>query len=114
MENDLIYKLCSHEEWDLAVRSGSYRGSADDARDGFIHFSRAAQLRETALKHFAGRTDLVLIAVNASALGPALRDEASRGGQLFPHLYGELPIDAARWVRPLVWDGREHCFPDDL
>ncbi len=110
----LIYKICSRDEWDAAVSCGFYRGSADDLRDGFIHFSRASQLRGTVAKYFTGRTDLMLVAVDAGALGPALRDEASRGGDLFPHLYGELPIDETRWARPLVWDGAQHRFPDDL
>ena len=113
-DRELIYKICSRAEWDQAVHDGLYRGSADDARDGFIHLSRAHQVKATAAKYFAARTDLVLIAVHANALGPALRDEPSRGGDLFPHLYGELPIAAARSVRPLVWDGSAHCWPDDL
>lgn len=109
-----IYKICSREEWEAAVRDGLYRGSADDARDGFIHFSRAHQLRATAQKYFVGRTDLVLVTVDARALGPRLRDEPSRGGDLFPHLYAALPIDCARSVQALVWDGTQHCFPEDL
>jgi uncharacterized protein (DUF952 family) len=72
-----------------------------DARDGFIHFSTAAQVAETAAKHFAGATDLMLVAVDADALGPALKWERSRGGALFPHLYAALPVSAVRWARPL-------------
>jgi uncharacterized protein (DUF952 family) len=90
----LIYKLCSQTEWAAAVAAGSYAGSADDARDGFIHFSTAAQLGATAAKYFAGRTDLVLLEVDAGLLGGALRFEPSRGGDLFPHLYGALPLHA--------------------
>ena len=76
-------------------------GSAVDHRDGFIHFSTAAQLVETAAKHFAGQSDLMLVAVDDGVLGAALKWEASRGGALFPHLYGALPVAAVRWTRPL-------------
>jgi uncharacterized protein (DUF952 family) len=84
-----------------------------DVRDGFIHFSTAAQLAETAAKHFAGLTDLVLVAVDADALGAALKWEVSRGGALFPHLYGDLPLSAVRWSRSLMQgaDGA-HVFPE--
>jgi uncharacterized protein (DUF952 family) len=96
----LIYKICAQAEWDAALAAGSYTGSADDARDGFIHFSTAEQVAPTAAKHFAGRSDLVLIEVDAAQLGPALRFEPSRGGALFPHLYGALPLHAVVSSRP--------------
>jgi uncharacterized protein (DUF952 family) len=89
-----IYKICPASAWREAERQGFYRGSADDLRDGFIHFSSAAQVAETAKKHFRGQTGLFLIAVDADALGDALRWEVSRGGELFPHLYGELDLGA--------------------
>lgn len=94
MAQHLIYKLCSRIEWAAAVATGSYAGSADDKRDGFIHFSTAAQLEATAAKYFAGRTDVILVEVDADLLGPALRFEPSRGGDMFPHLYGALPLNA--------------------
>jgi len=100
MHAKLIYKLCSRAEWAAAVAAGSYAGSAADARDGFIHFSTAAQLEATAAKYFAGRTDLVLVEVDATRLGPELRFEPSRGGDLFPHLYGVLSLDAVLSSRP--------------
>ena len=108
----LIYKICPGELWQAAERAGAFRGAPIDRRDGFIHFSTAEQVAETAAKHFAGAADLVLVAVEAAALGPALRFEPSRGGALFPHLYGDLPLDAVRWVKPLPLgaDGR-HRFP---
>lgn len=90
-----IYKICPASFWREAERQGVYRGSADDARDGFIHFSTAAQVPGTAAKHFAGQRGLFLIAVDADSLGDALKWENSRGGQLFPHLYGELDPRAA-------------------
>jgi uncharacterized protein (DUF952 family) len=96
-----IYKICERAAWQEAESAGFYGGSAVDGRDGFIHFSTAGQVGETAAKHFAGQTDLMLIAVDGSALGAALKWEPSRGGALFPHLYGVLPVAAVRWARPL-------------
>ena len=96
-----IYKICERTAWQEAERAGFYRGSAVDLRDGFIHFSAAEQVAETAAKHFAGQTDLMLVAVNDEALGPPLKWETSRGGALFPHLYAALPMAAVRWARPL-------------
>jgi uncharacterized protein (DUF952 family) len=96
-----IYKICPAKAWREAEQQGAYRGSADDARDGFIHFSTAAQVPGTAAKHFARQADLVLVAVPAEALGAALRWEPSRGGDLFPHLYGELSPDLATGVTAL-------------
>jgi uncharacterized protein (DUF952 family) len=106
-----IYKICRASEWQEALGKGVYLGGEHDARDGFIHFSRAHQLGETARKHFAGQTDLVLLEIRAERLGPALREEPSRGGDLFPHLYGPLPADLVQSVWVLPWDGRAHVFP---
>jgi uncharacterized protein (DUF952 family) len=97
-----IYKICERRLWQTAAADGAFRGSADDMRDGFIHFSTAGQLGETAAKHFAGQSDLILVAIDAGRLGSQLKWEPSRGGMLFPHLYGPLPLDAVRWVRPLA------------
>jgi uncharacterized protein (DUF952 family) len=96
-----IYKICGRLEWRAAEAAGQFRGSAVDLHDGFIHFSDASQLAETVAKHFAGQTDLMLIAVDSAALGPALRWERSRNDALFPHLYGSLPLTAVRWARPV-------------
>jgi uncharacterized protein (DUF952 family) len=93
-----IYKICSASAWREAERCGVYRGSSDDVRDGFIHFSTAAQVDETARKHFLGQRALFLIEVDAEALGDALRWERSRNDELFPHLYGELDLGAVRGV----------------
>ena len=108
-----IYKICDSTLWCEAERAGVFAGAPVDHADGFIHFSTAAQVAETAARHFAGKEDLLLLAVDAAVLGPALRYEPSRGGQLFPHLYGTLPLSAVRWVRPLplAADGR-HVFPE--
>ena len=111
----IIYKICDRAGWDEAERSGIFRGAPIDSRDGFIHFSTAGQVRETAAIHFAGGADLMLIAVDAAVLGDALKWEVSRGGALFPHLYGVLPLSAVLWAKPLVLggDGR-HVFPEPL
>lgn len=103
-----IYKICDQESWRAALAAGQYRGSEVDVRDGFIHFSTAEQLAETAAKHFARQTDLVLVAVDSDAMGVHLKWEPSRGGALFPHLYAALPVTAVRWSRPLPdeTDGR--------
>ena len=87
-----IYKICPASAWREAERQGVYRGSADDARDGFIHFSTVAQVAGTAAKHFAGQAGLFLVAIDADQLGSALKWERSRGGELFPHLYGDLDL----------------------
>lgn len=109
-----IYKICEEALWREAERAGAFRGAPVDTRDGFIHFSTGEQVRETAARHFAGADGLLLVAVSAEALAGALKWEVSRGGDLFPHLYGELPVTSAtvRWVRPLPRDpaGR-HVFP---
>ena len=107
-----IYKICPASLWREAERAGIFRGSAHDERDGFIHFSTAAQAAETAAKHFAGQNDLMLLHVDAAALGPALKWEASRGGALFPHLYAALTLAAVIKIDalPLGADGT-HQFP---
>lgn len=112
MGAQLIYHICARAAWAAAQSAGRYEGSADDTRDGFIHFSTAAQVAGSAAKHHAGRADLILVAVDAEALGDALRWEPSRGGALFPHLYGPLPLTAVRWAEELALgpDGR-HRFP---
>ena len=109
-----IYKICGQAEWRAAVDAGIYTGSADDVRDGFIHFSLARQLAATAAKYFAGRTDLVLVAVEVEQLGAALRFEASRGGDLFPHLYAPLSIGSVLWTAALPWDGAAHRWPPEV
>ncbi len=108
-----IFKICPAALWRDAEAKGLFEGAPVDLADGFIHFSTAAQVAETAAKHFSGMADLLLVAVDEAALGPALRYEISRGGAAFPHLYGPLPLSAVVSVRPLPLgaDGR-HVFPD--
>lgn len=107
-----IYHMCRRDEWEAGAARGAYPGSSQDAADGFIHFSTAAQLPGSAAKHRAGQSGLVLLAVDPQALGPALRWEPAGDGRLFPHLYGALPVEAVVWVRDLPLDeaGR-HVFP---
>jgi uncharacterized protein (DUF952 family) len=108
-----IYKICPASAWREAERQGVYRGSADDISDGFIHFSANSQVAETARKHFAGQTGLLLIGVDADALGAALRWERSRNDELFPHLYGELDLGAVIGIHemPVRSDGG-HDIPE--
>jgi uncharacterized protein (DUF952 family) len=111
--SSLVFKIVDRPSWEAVAASGTFGGSPVDARDGFIHFSSAAQVRETAARHFAGQPDLLLVAVDASALGDGLRWEPSRGGALFPHLYGPLPLSAVRWVQDLPLDAAgQHVFPE--
>ena len=109
-----VYKILRQDEWAAALAAGVFRGSADDLRDGFIHFSGGPQLLGTAEKYFAAERNLVLVAVDDEAMGEAMRWEVSRGGQKFPHLYGELPLDRAAWARPILRGEDGHfIFPHD-
>jgi len=112
VSSGIVYHMCRRDEWAAAQAHGRYDGSSQDAADGFIHFSTAAQVRESAAKHRAGQSGLLLLAVDAGRLGDALRWEPSRGGALFPHLYGPLPIATVIAVHdlPLAADGK-HVFP---
>ena len=96
-----IYKICPASAWREAERQGVYSGSADDARDGFIHFSTAAQVPETLRKHYFGQRALFLVEVDGEALGAELRWERSRNEELFPHLYGELDLGAVTAILDL-------------
>lgn len=109
----LIFKIAPKSLWQEAVARGVFEGAPVDLADGYIHFSTGDQARETAAKHFAGQSDLLLVAFEADRFGDALKWEPSRGGALFPHLYGTFEPDAALWVRelPLSADG-SHVFPE--
>jgi uncharacterized protein (DUF952 family) len=97
----LIYKIVPQALWRAAEALAAFDGAPVDLEDGFIHFSTAAQLRQTAAKHFAGERDLLLVAVDAERLGDALKWEPSRGGDLFPHLYGKLQLAHVQRLDPL-------------
>ena len=91
---DIVYKIVPDVLWRKAKETGRFEGAEIDLRDGYIHFSTASQVAETARKHYFGQTGLFLVAVDADALGDALRWEPSRNDELFPHLYGELDLGA--------------------
>ena len=97
----LVYKILSESLWQEALAKGRLDGAPVDLTDGFIHFSDASQVEETAARHFAGQTGLMLLAIEAETLGPALKWEVSRGGALFPHLHAPLPVAAVLWSRAL-------------
>ena len=111
----LVYKIATMAQWRAAESEGRFDGAPIDLADGYIHFSSAETVRETAAKHFAGQDDLLLVAVEAEKLGPALKWEVSRGGALFPHLYAPLALDDVSWTKPLPLgaDG-VHLFPETL
>ena len=113
MADATIYKIAPAALWTDAEAAGRLDGAPVDLADGYVHLSTAAQARETAAKHFVRQADLVIVAVSAERLGPALKWEPSRGGALFPHLYGPLPMSAVLWSKPLPLgpDGR-HVFPE--
>jgi uncharacterized protein (DUF952 family) len=112
---DIIYKICPETLWRAAEKAGRFDGAPIDLADGYIHFSTAGQARETAAKHFAGRSGLLLVAVDAGSLGNALKWEVSRGDALFPHLYAPLDLATVIWVKPLPTgaDG-VHVFPAEM
>jgi uncharacterized protein (DUF952 family) len=115
MPHTIIYKICPAALWREAERAGVFLGMPIDRQDGYIHFSAADQVAETAAKHFAGVRDLVLIAVDGGALGPMLKWEPSRSGALFPHLFRSMPLSAVLWVKPLPLDANgRHVFDDQL
>lgn len=111
----LIYKVLTGPQWAALERAGETAGAPVDLADGFVHFSTATQLGETLEKHFAGQSGLMLLSVEAEALGPALRWERSRGGALFPHLYRALRLSDVIATAPLELgsDGR-HLLPEGL
>lgn len=110
-----IYRLLDAHTWVEAQKIGAFHGTEHDLRDGFIHFSTAAQVAETAARHYTGRSNLVLLWVDTFLLGDALRWEPSRGGALFPHLYASLSLSAVTRAEPvpLSAEGR-HQFPSGL
>jgi len=110
----LIFKILRRPEWDAFRAAGRTAGAPVDLADGFIHFSTAAQVAETAAKHFAEESDLVLLAIEADTLGAALKWEPSRGGALFPHLYRELRMEDVVWDKSLPLGATGHIFPEGV
>ena len=109
----VIYKLVPRVAWQEAERLGRFTGSPADVADGYIHLSTASQVAGTAAKHFAGMADLLLVTVSTADVAPWLRWEPSRGGALFPHVYGTIPITKALWVRDLPLIDGLHVFPPE-
>ena len=110
----LISKILRSEEWAALQAENETAGAPIDVADGYVHFSTLEQVRETASKHFDGIEGLYLLALEADDLGPDLKWEPSRGGALFPHLYGPLRLADVRWSRPLPLEVGGHLFPDDM
>ena len=110
----LIYKIFTAPEWDELQAQGETLGAPIDLADGFVHFSTAEQAGETAAKHFAGQQGLVLLALDSTTLGEALKWEVSRGGAKFPHLYRALRLGEVVWCKPLPLVDGVHLFPHDM
>ncbi len=108
-----IYKIIAATLWNEAEAKGRFSGAPIDLKDGYIHFSTAVQVAETARLHFAGQSDLLLVAVDTSRLGDKLVYEPSRGGALFPHLFADLDLSAVRWAKPMpLGEDGLHRLPD--
>ncbi|MEZ5751477.1 MAG: DUF952 domain-containing protein [Paracoccaceae bacterium] len=110
----LIYKIFRRPEWDHLVAHGQTDGAPIDIQDGYVHMSTSAQVAETAARHFAGQSDLVLVAIEADDLGDSLKWEPSRGGALFPHLYRPLAMTDVVWDKSLPLGAAGHIFPDGV
>ena len=110
----MIYKILRSDEWAKLQAVGETAGAPIDIEDGFVHFSTSEQVRDTATRHFAGAEGLMLLAYDEAAMAGDLRWEPSRGGALFPHLYGPLRLADVVWAKPLPMAGNGHLFPDDL
>ena len=110
----LIFKIFRRTEWNAFRDAGVTAGAPVDLADGFIHFSTAAQVAETAARHFATESDLVLVAVRPEPLGAALKWEPSSGGALFPHLYRPLRLHEVVWDKSLPLGATGHIFPEGM
>ncbi len=111
----IAYKIVTAADWQSATRGGNFTGSTDDRRDGFIHLSTASQVRETAARHFSAQSGLIVAAIDLAVVADILKWEASRGGALFPHLYGPLPMTAVLWSKPLpVGQNGHHIVPAEV
>ncbi|MGA1800605.1 DUF952 domain-containing protein [Rhizobium sp. HT1-10] len=109
----LIYKIVPEMAWEEAKAEGIFHGASIDLADGYIHLSTSAQVKQTAALYFAGQADLLLVAIDSDTLGDGLKYEPSRGGELFPHLYGLLPMTSVLWAKPLPIDkDGTHQFPE--
>ena len=110
----LIYKILTSDQWSGLQSHGEIAGAPVDVADGYVHFSTADQAEETASKHFTGQEGLWVLALEADTMGDMLKWEPSRGGALFPHLYGPLRLADVVWAKPLPLSEGRHCFPDNM
>ncbi len=111
MKLQVFYKILPRDVWARAVAAQRFEGAGIDLADGYIHLSTGPQVKETAARHFAGQTNLVLVALSQEAVAQHLKWETSRGGALFPHVYGAIDPAQALWVKELNWNGVAHDFP---
>ncbi|MEK7661795.1 MAG: DUF952 domain-containing protein [Pseudomonadota bacterium] len=102
---NIAYKIENKSVWKQDLDKGKYEGSTLDKKDGFIHLSSGLQLERTFLLHFGGQTDLIVAAIDLAQLGETVVWEESRGGELFPHIYGNLPVSAIIETMDIVYDG---------
>ncbi|MBL4596983.1 MAG: DUF952 domain-containing protein [Robiginitomaculum sp.] len=109
-----LYRLCSLGEWDASQAAGVVLGNADDRRDGFLHLSTAEQIAQTAAKYYTDVSNLHLLGINANSLTASLRWEVSRGGQSFPHVYGDVPLTAVLFARAIPEQAGRYLFPAAL
>ena len=110
----ILFKIIDAGIWCEAVARGVFSGAAIDLRDGYIHLSTSVQAKETARLHFAGVSNLLLVAIDEYMLAKDLKWEPSRGGQLFPHVYGVIDPAQILWSLPLPWNGASHVFPAEF
>ena len=103
-----IYKIFTAQQWQVFEKTGEFVGAPIDLQDGFVHLSDAQQVSGTLARHFAGQTDLFIAAFDPADLGDTLKWEVSRGGALFPHLYGPLVLTGQREVWRAYWRGEDH------
>ena len=110
----IVYKIIDADAWRAAEADGVFKGAAIDLKDGYIHLSTASQVKETARLHFAGADHLLLVAIDEEVVSENLKWEASRSGQLFPHVYGTIDPAKILWAKPMPWNGQAHVFPLEL
>ena len=110
----LIFKILDASLWQIAYAKSVFDGAGIDLKDGYIHFSTRDQLRETARLHFSAQENLMLFAIDETTVAQKIRWEPSRGGKLFPHVYGTIALGDIIWAKPLPWNGTEHVFPSEI
>ena len=110
----MIYKILTQDQWAELQANGASAGAPVDIADGYIHFSTASQVAETAARHFAGQSGLMLAQMDSAQMGPELKWEPSRGGADFPHYYGPLRLDHVIWCKPMPLGPDGHVLPEGM